>query len=65
MESPREKEEEKKEGKEEEGEEKKEKKSVGKEKNLEDVKKLEEELGPLPSEWEIAFTEQGDMYYIE
>ena len=67
VESPREKEEEKKEEKKdkekEEGEE--EKKSEGGSKTLEDVKKLEEDLGPLPPDWEIAFTEQGDMYYIE
>eukprot|EP00057_Strongylocentrotus_purpuratus_P000638 XP_001180066.2 PREDICTED: membrane-associated guanylate kinase, WW and PDZ domain-containing protein 1 isoform X2 [Strongylocentrotus purpuratus] len=35
------------------------------EKNLETVRKLEEDLGPLPTEWEIAFTETGDMYYID
>ncbi|XP_072181833.1 membrane-associated guanylate kinase, WW and PDZ domain-containing protein 1-like [Diadema setosum] len=35
------------------------------EKKLEDIHKLEADLGPLPDDWEIAFTEQGDMYYID
>ena len=30
-----------------------------------EIERLEEELGELPGNWEIAFTEQGDMYFIE
>ncbi|XP_071805383.1 membrane-associated guanylate kinase, WW and PDZ domain-containing protein 3-like isoform X1 [Asterias amurensis] len=30
----------------------------------EEIGKAEEELGDLPKDWEIAFTDQGDMYFI-
>ncbi|XP_072026608.1 membrane-associated guanylate kinase, WW and PDZ domain-containing protein 2-like isoform X3 [Amphiura filiformis] len=31
----------------------------------EQIERLEEELGELPGNWEIAFTEQSDMYFID
>ncbi|XP_022098368.1 membrane-associated guanylate kinase, WW and PDZ domain-containing protein 2-like isoform X2 [Acanthaster planci] len=30
----------------------------------EEIQRAEEELGDLPLNWEIAFTDQGDMYFI-
>ncbi|XP_038068865.1 membrane-associated guanylate kinase, WW and PDZ domain-containing protein 2-like isoform X3 [Patiria miniata] len=30
----------------------------------EEIQRAEEELGELPVDWEIAFTDQGDMYFI-
>ncbi|XP_070557656.1 membrane-associated guanylate kinase, WW and PDZ domain-containing protein 2-like isoform X2 [Ptychodera flava] len=35
------------------------------ERRRKEIERLEKELGPLPDTWEIAFTEQNDMYYID